>query len=216
MTLKPLTMLTFLSIAAFCAPAAVLATEVQAGWTRADIGLDQDGDAFMLGVGDVWPLGTGPFDFAAGGEYVRKRGVQPMMVASPELGLVRSDAEVTLHCLQATGSLGWSLPLGALALRPYAGGALSIKLDETWERIAGPTGRDYGYEDVDVIVHVGLQLRAGGRWFVDGRYSRGLLEQVVERDGEGFTKELDPLTGAEYPGDGDTVRWVQVGVGVVF
>lgn len=209
-------LLTMLIIGAFCVPAAAFGTEVQVGWTHADIGLDQDGDAFLLGVGGAWPLGPGPFDVAAGGEYVRKRGVQPMMVASPELGLVRSDAEVTLHCLQATGSLGWSLPLGPLALRPYAGGALSIKLDETWERVEGPTGRDYGYEDVDVIVHVGLQVRFAGRWFVDGRFSQGLLEQVVERDGEGFTKELDPLTGAEYPKDGDTVRWVQVGVGVAF
>ena len=208
--------LVLLALCILLAPAAAGAAEAHAGWTRADIGLDQDGDAFVLGLGGRWPVGAGPFDFAAAGEYVRKRGVQPMLVASPELGLVRSDAEVTLHCVQAAGSLGWSLPAGGVALRPYAGGAVSLKLDESWDRIAGPTGRDYAYEDVDVIIHAGLQLRYRGRFFLDGRYSRGLFEQVVERDGEGFTKAIDPLTGATLPEDGDTVSWVQAAFGVAF
>ncbi|MFO7609475.1 MAG: hypothetical protein R6X35_09810 [Candidatus Krumholzibacteriia bacterium] len=205
-----------LLIGALLAPGAAVATELQAGWTRADLGLDQDGDGFMVGVGGVRPLGAGPFDLAFGGEYVRKRGVQPLMVASPELGLVRADAEVTLHCLQATGSLGASLPVGGLRLRPYAGAAIAIKLDETWDRVEGPTGRDYGYDDLDLVLHLGLQVRFAGRFFVDGRYSQGLLEQVVERDGEGFTKAIDPLTGAELPEAGDTVSWVMVGAGVSF
>lgn len=202
--------------AALLAPAAAVATELQAGWTRTDLGLDRDGDGFLVGVGGVQPLGRGPFDIAFGGEYARKRGVQPMLVASPELGLVRSDAEVTLHCLQGTGSVGVGLPVAGLRLRPYAGATVAIKLDETWDRIEGSTGRDYGYEDLDLALHLGLQVRFAGRFFVDGRYSRGLMEQVVERDGEGFTKAIDPLTGATLPEAGDTVSWVQVGAGVAF
>ena len=192
------------------------ATDVLVGWVHSDLGLDQEGDGFILGVAGTWLLGDGPFDIAAGGEYLRKRGVQPMLVASPEQGLVRSDAEVTLSCLQPTLAVGWNLPLGALRLRPYAGCAVSIKLDESWDRVAGPTGRDYGYEDVDVVVDLGLQLHYRDKVFLDARFSQGLLGQVVERDGDGFTKELDPLTGATLPEDGDTVSWYQVGVGVSF
>ncbi len=67
-----------------------------------------------------------------------------------------------------------------------------------------------------MIVHAGLQVRFAGRYLVDARYSRGLLAQVVSRDGPGFTKAIDPLTGAELPEDGATLSWVQVGVGVAF
>ncbi len=208
---------TALLLGALLLPAACgAATDVLVGWVHSDLGLDQEGDGFTLGVAGTWPLGDGPFDIGASGEYLRKRGVQPMLVASPEQGLVRSDAEVTLSCLQSTLTAGWNLPLGALRLRPYAGGAVSIKLDESWDRVAGPTGRDYGYEDVDLIVELGLQLHYREKVFLDARLSQGLLSQVVERDGDGFTKELDPLTGATLPEDGDTVSWYQVGVGVSF
>lgn len=192
------------------------ATEVTAGWVRADLGLDQSGDGYSVGVAGVWPLGPGPFDVSAGGAFLRKRGVQPLLVASPDLGLVRSDAKVTLTCLQPEASVGWNLPAGPLDLRPYAGGAVSIALDETWDRIAGSLAREYGYEDVDVIVHAGLQVRFAGRYRLDARYSQGLLDQVVSRDGTAFTKAIDPLTGAKLPEDGSKVSWVQVGVGVAF
>jgi len=208
------------ALAAACAlglaAAPVSATEITAGWLRSDIGLDQSGNGLFVGVGGNWPLGAGPFDVSAGGSFLRKRGVQPLLVGSPDLGLVRSDAQVTLTCLQPEASVGWNLPAGPLGLRPYAGGAVSIKLGETWDRVAGALAREYGYDDVDVVVHAGLQVRVAGRFLVDARYSRGLLGQVVSRDGTGFTKAIDPLTGAKLPEDGDTVAWVQVGAGVAF
>ena len=198
-------------------PAAAGAVEIHAGWVRADLGLDAQGDGFTAGVGGTWPLGTGSFDVTASGEYVVKRGSQPLMVGNPDLGLVRSDAEVTLRCLQPAAFVGFNVPLGAVRPRLYAGASISIKLDESWQRTPGATNRDYGYEDVDAAVHLGVQLRTGGRFFLDARYNHGLLEQVVDRDGDAAaTKEFDPLTGAQVPEDGDTVSSYQLGVGVVF
>ncbi len=103
-----------------CTAAAVpaAATEVTAGWVRSDLGLDQAGDGLFVGVAGTWALGTGPFDVSAGGAFVRKRGVQPLLVANPDLGLVRSDAEVTLTCLQPEASVGWNLPVGRCACAP--------------------------------------------------------------------------------------------------
>ena len=204
-------------LAAAVLPAAAAAVEIHAGWVHADLGLDGQGDGFTAGVGGTWPVGAGPFDVTATGEYVVKRGSQPLLVGNPDLGLVRSDAEVTLRCLQPAAFVGFNVPLGAVRPRLYAGASISIKLDETWDRTPGLTNRDYGYEDVDAAVHLGAQLRFRGRVFLDARYSHGLLEQVVDRDGDAAAaKESDPLTGAQLPEDGDTVSSYQLGVGVVF
>ena len=192
-------------------------TELQAAWLRSDLGLDGAGDGFAVGIGGTWPLGAGPFDVAASGEYLRKRGSQPQMVGNPDVGLIRADAEVTLDVLQPAAFVGWNPIVGAVRPRLYAGFSVAIKLDETWDRPEGATNRDYGYEDVDAALHVGAQLHVAARVFLDARYSHGLLEQVVDRDGDAAAaKALDPLTGAKLPEDGDTTTSYQIGLGVTF
>jgi hypothetical protein len=191
------------------------AVEIHAAWVRSDVALDGEGDGFALGVGGRWPVGAGPFDVSACGEYVRKKGVQPMIIA-PETGpLAVDDAEVTLQCVQASVSGGWNMAAGPLRPRLYAGLAVSLKLDESWDRLAGDSAVDYGYEDLDAALHLGLQLRGGGPVFLDARWTRGLLDQVIVRDGSA-AKIDDPTGGADVPAAGDKASWYQVGLGVAF
>jgi len=202
------------AIVSFCASAGPAAAfQIHAGLIRSDVGLDQEGSGFTFGVGGQTPLGTGPFDFTGTLEYLQKRGTQPMIVSNPKLGPVRADAEVTLHCLQPAGFLGWSFPVGSLVPRLYAGASVSVKLGESWDRLEGGVATDYSYEDVDFLVHLGATLRYREFFFLDVRWSQGLMEQVVVRDGSA-AKAQDPLTGARLPEDGDTVSSFQIGLGV--
>ncbi|HPF69040.1 MAG TPA: hypothetical protein PLQ13_00095 [Candidatus Krumholzibacteria bacterium] len=189
------------------------AAEVYGGWVHADLGLDEQGDGFLLGVGGTWPIGTGPFDVAMSGELLRKHAIQPLFVGSQDQGPVTADAEVSMTCLQATISAGWTLPVGGLGLRPYAGGGVSIKMSESWDRPAGEVAVDYGYEDVDVMVHLGLRVQTAGPIFLDGRWTRGLFDQVIVRDSSVTKVSGDAPT---LPVNGDTVSWFHAAVGVAF
>lgn len=205
-------------VVVFCLPYTAAAGEVYGGWIHADLGLDQQGHGFLLGVGGTWPVGKGPFTVAMSGELARKHAIQPLFVGSQEQGPVTADAEVALTCLQASFSLGWTLPVGSLGLRPYAGGGVAIKLSESWDRPAGEVAVDYGYEDVDAVVHLGLRLQTAGRIFVDGRWTRGLFDQVIVRDGSAVKAAGDKVSGdaLTLPENGDTVSWFQAAVGVTF
>lgn len=191
---------------------------VSAGMNRSDLGLNDEGNGFTLGGGEIRPLPGGSFDVAWSLEYVQRRSSQPMMFFDPDRGPVFGDAEATLGYLQPAAMLGWRLPVAGLLLRPYAGASVAIKISESWDKPDGGTNRVYGYEDLDVMAHLGLTVGLG-RLLVELRGSWGFMEQVIDRDYDnagGWEKADDPLAGIEVPQAGDKSSAVQIGLGLTF
>lgn len=187
---------------------------VMGGFTRADVGLADDGDGFCLGVGTVAALGEGPLEILAAAEFLQLGGSQVMLFSDPQAGNTVGSAEVTLSCLQPSGSLAVRLPAGPATIRPYAGLAAALKVGESWSTPAGTADRDLGYEDVDLRVHLGVRLNVG-KGFLDARYAWGLLDQVTVT-GALPDKADDPLGGASLPVAGDKVAFFQVSAGLEF
>jgi hypothetical protein len=190
---------------------------VQAGPTRSDLGLNDKGDGFQVGVGQILPLAGERLDLSWSAEYLQRQGGQPMTFDDPNRGPVDGVAKVTLTYLQPTFFAGLRLPVGPVLPRLYGGLSVAIKLDETWAKPPGSTNRVYAYEDVALLVHAGATL--GWRFLlVDVRWSWGLLEQVVDLDYDnagGWNKAESP-TGIAIPTDGDRISAVQAGLGVTF
>ena len=191
---------------------------VSGGMNRSDLGLNDTGDGFYVGGGEIRLLPGEIFDVAWSLEYVQRRSSQPMIFDDPNRGPVFGEAETTLGYVQPAAMLGWRLGVGGFLLRPYAGASIAVKISEKWDKPDGSTNRVYSYEDIDVMVHGGVTL-GWGRVMVDLRGSWGLLEQVIDRDYDnagGWEKADDALAGVEVPQAGDKTSAVQVGLGLTF
>lgn len=191
---------------------------VTAGMGESDVGLDANGSTFDLGLGETWPVGTGPFEVTAELAYAQRAGSQPMWFTSTSSGLFAGEAEVTLHMVRPSVFGVLRLLEGRTVPRLYAGLSTPIKVSESWDKPDGETNVVYGYEDLDVEVHLGASV-AVGRFGVDFRWNVGLLEQLVVRDADntgGWTKaQVDP-DAAATPENGATVSSWQLGLTVGF
>lgn len=220
--MNPRTTLIALSVVLFIVPGAATPASAQwfvsGGMNRSDLGLNDPGDGFYVGGGEIRPLSGDHFDVAWSVEYLQRRSSQPMIFDDPNQGPVFGEAEATLGYVQPAAMLGWRLEVVGLLLRPYAGASIAVKISETWDKPEGSTNRVYSYEDIDVMVHGGATL-GWGRLLVDLRGSWGLMEQVIDRDYDnagGWEKADDLLAGVEVPQAGDKTSAVQVGLGLTF
>jgi hypothetical protein len=179
-------------------PAAAAAWNVGAGWTRSDVGLDQDGDGLWFGAGNRTPL-TPLLDLSWSVDYVQKRGIQPTAFSSPDDPITVADAKVNLHYLQPTVYLGAGL--GDLPLRPrlYVGGSYALKMSEAWSDFPGTPATELAYEDSDFVGQVGLTLGLGPV-DLDARYMRGFASSlIVDTTFRGGAKAETDLPGVDDP-----------------
>lgn len=186
---------------------------VTAGWTDADIGLEENGNGFYGGIQDSWTLGSGLFDFTVAGEYLQKAGSMHRYYSDPHTGLTFGEAKVRLHCLQPAAFLGLSVPVSGFTPRVYTGASVVLKLADSWDEPEGSTDGDYSYEKMDFQLHVGFSLQVS-RFMLDARYSSGLMDQLVDRTGQ----VASPLKAEvpELPEDNAKISSVQVGIGYSF
>lgn len=189
------------------------ALEATAGWTESDLGLADKGHGFFLGVRDRWPLGEGLFHFSAAGEYVQKAGSLSRYFTDEIHGLRLVESKVRLHCAQAAGFLELGLPRPSFQPTVYTGASVVLKLKEAWNDPGGQAGDDYGFEDLDLQIHVGLLVKIS-RLMVDARYSTGLMEQLVYRTaGIGSANKAQT---PELPAEGAKISSFQLGLGLSF
>jgi hypothetical protein len=204
--------LTLLAALISFAPAAY-ALHVVAGWTDADIGLEERGNGFYAGVQESWALGTGMFDFTAAGEYLQKAGSMHRYYSDPHTGLTYGEAKVRLHCFQTAGFIGMSIPVSSFTPRLYTGASVVLNLSNSWDEPEGSTDGDYSYENMDFQVHLGLTIEVS-RFLLDVRYSTGLLGQVIDRTNE--IANPNKAEVEELPENGAKINSVQVGIGYSF
>lgn len=201
-----------------------LATPAAAEWivfggaNTSDLALNDPGNGFYLGGGEIRTLPGEVFDVAWTLEYERRTSSQPMFFDDVDTGETLGEAAVTLGYIQPSAMLGWRLPVGPLLLRPYGGASIAIKISESWETPPGGSSRVYSYEDIDFVLSAGATL-GWNHVFVDVRWSWGMLGQVIDRDHDnagGWNKADDALAGVEVPVEGDTTSAVQAGLGISF
>lgn len=191
---------------------------VTAGAGESDVGLNDNGTGYTLGVGGSWPAQRGPWDVSAEVAYEQRAGSQPLYFSDPDRGVFLDEAAVTLHMLRPAFFGGVRLLQGPVVPRLYAGFSVLVKLGESWDKPAGETNRVYGYEDIDAELNLGLAVGVG-RFFLDFRYNQGLLDQLVDLDADNagpWEKAEDDLEGVEVPEDGAKVTSWQLGLGLEF
>ncbi len=200
-------------------PVSATAMDLMLGWTRSDVGLDGQGEGISLSAAHYMPMGTdGSFDLGLELAYVQRAGSQPGYFSSETLGFYLDEGKVRLHVLQPGLNLGYSKTLGSWIWRIYAGGAVGLKLDESWELPEGDWQDPYGYDDLDFLGIVGLTVIVGPM-LLDLRYCAGLTEQLILRNElDTFTAkaDVDPLPGVMDPEDGSKLSNFQLGVGFRF
>lgn len=207
-----LRILTF-AVLALLVSSPALAWDMTVGWLQADLALQDKDPGLYVGVQEAWSVGDGPFVFVGAAEYQLRKGTQAFYYTSQSQGLFEDEGTVSLHCLQPTGFLGLDLPVGEMKVRFYTGASLYLKMSESWDEPDGGKGMDLGYEDIDVQGHLGVSLHLD-RFLVDGRYSAGLMDQLVYRDDDvlpGNKAGADDL-----PGDGGKISVIQIGGGFSF
>lgn len=208
-----------LLLAVLLLPQASFAWTATAGWTHADVGLNDKGDGICLGLANavVWPSPV--FDVSYGLEYVQKKGSQPTPFASPTTGLFVDDAAVTLHVLEPGVFLGARLPVLGLVPRLYVGGSIGLKVKESWSEFPGLPDQQYGYKETDAIVHLGASLGLGPVG-LDVRWSRSLVGQLLIDPNPVRSKNADkattPLAGVRVPEVGFDPEVLRLGVTYVF
>ena len=189
-----------------------------AGWARSDTGLQEDGDGLWAQVEGERGLGAGPLALGYSLSYIQKLGSVRMVFSDPVEGNRLGDAEVTLHTLRTALTLGPAYGLGPLRVRLFAGAGADLKVSEQWDQPTGGTDRQYGYEDTDLVLLAGLNLRTGA-WRLDIAYDAGLRDQVIVEGVVEPTKgslAIDPLDGASLPGSGGNVDTWRLGLGYRF
>lgn len=154
------------------------AVVVSAGWTQADVGLNDKGEGFALGVGDSFTWSNPVFDTSYALEYVQKKGSQPTPFFDPVDGFLQDDARVTLHVVQPSVALGVTVPGLSFVPRLYAGGAIGLKVKESWSDFPGVPDQSYGYKETDMIALVGLSVGVGPV-LLDVRWSRSMVGQLL-------------------------------------
>ena len=189
------------------------------GWNRSDLGLHEEHDGFQVGVGRLTVLENPAFDVAWSVEYVQRRAGQPMVFDDVNRGPVFGTAKVTLGQVQTLAALGWRAVRGGdVLVRPWAGASVAIAVHESWDKPDGSTNRVYSYENLDMLVHLGLTVGWRGL-LLEVRGSQGLLEQLIDRDYDnagGWEKANDDLDGIKTPEAGSRNRGFQVGLGLTF
>ncbi len=192
------------------------AIDVTASVTHSDVGLYDSRGGASLGVAQDVLASPGPVDLRVGVEYVQRRGAQPRYFSSTQDGLILDNAEVTLHYLQTAAFVGAKFPMSGFIPRLYGGVSFALKVGETWDQPEGATNGEIGYEDTDVLAHLGLTVEFT-RYFFDARYSLGLTRQVVDNTDAAVNKmaevQEEGLDGFE---DGNKVSGFQVGLGMRF
>jgi hypothetical protein len=193
------------------------AVTVAAGWTRADLGLQDKGDGIFLGVSNDIPVVSRILDASYALEYVQKVGSQPTFFSDPVSGFLTDEAEVTLHCLQPALFLGARVPDLGFVPRIYVGGSLVLKVKESWSDFPGQADREWGYKNSDIVGHVGVSLQVGPV-LADFRFSQGLTGQLLQDNSQvvlGAKAEVGP-EGDFEPRIGAKLSHFQLGAGFRF
>jgi len=200
-------------------PTAAQAWLASAGWTKSDVGLQNKGDGFYVGIGHDIPLSSNLFDASFSFDYVQKKGSQLTQFADPVAGFTTEDASVTLHVLQPSVSFGISPENLPLQPRLYVGAGIGLKVSEDWSEFPGQPDQEYGYKETDISSHIGLSL-AVTRFVFDVRWTKSLVGQLLVDNQElppfSPDKADDPLAGVDQPEEGFKTETWQVGLGVRF
>lgn len=211
-----LPVVSFLAVVLLMGASPVVAVQLYGGWTQSDVGLQNEGDGFFLGVGNEIPLSSAILDASYALEYVQKVGSQPTFFSDPETGFEVTDAEVTLHCLQPSIFLGARVPDIGIVPRIYVGTSIVLKVSEEWSDFPGQAHIEWGYKNTDIVGHVGVSLGAGPVT-VDFRYTQGFLDQLVYDTTLVNTAKAEiPPEGTFIPEIGAKLSTIQLGAGFTF
>ena len=193
------------------------AVQVSAGWTHADVGLQNEGDGFFAGVSNDIPWASGVFDAAYALEYVQKAGSQPTFFSDPVSGFTVTDAEVTLHCIQPSILLGARIPDLGFVPRIYAGMSIVLKVAESWSDFPGQANLEWGYKNSDIVGHLGASLGVGPVT-VDFRFTQGFTGQLLYDNTPQplAAKAEDPPEGTFIPEIGAKISLYTLGAGFTF
>ena len=193
------------------------AVQVTAGWTHADVGLQNEGDGLFLGVGSGIPLASRIFDASYALEYVQKAGSQPTFFSDRVQGFAAEDAKVTLHCVQRSLFLGARVPDLGFVPRLYVGTSLVLKVKESWSDFPGRPSIAWGYTNTDFVGHLGASVGVGPAT-LDFRYTHGFLGQLVQ-DNQPLPLAGKSAVGPEgsfTPYDGSKISSYQLTAGFTF
>ena len=192
------------------------AMQISAGWTHADVGLQNEGDGLFVGLGNDIPMASRVFDASYALEYVQKVGSQPTFFSDPETGFTVTEAEVTLHCLQPSLFLGARVPDLGFVPRIYVGTSIVLKVSESWSDFPGQAHLEWGYKTTDIVGHVGVSLGVGPV-AVDFRYTQGFTGQLLHDNTQPLaTKAEVPPEGTHVPEIGAKLTHIQLGAGFTF
>ena len=213
---RPLATGLLLALATFAA-APSFAVQVAAGWTHADVGLQNEGDGFYVGVANDIDWDHRILDASYALEYVQKVGSQPTFFSDPVEGFTVADAEVTLHCVQPAVFMGARIPDLGFVPRIYAGLSIVLKVQESWSDFPGAADQDWGYKNSDICGHLGVSVGVGPV-SVDFRFTQGFTGQLLKDDSEkplALKAEVGP-EGSWIPESGAKLSHYQLGAGFSF
>jgi hypothetical protein len=213
----PLLVASILTVAVLMGASTVPAVQIYGGWTRSDVGLQNEGDGFFVGVGNEIPMDSRVFDVAYALEYVQKVGSQPTFFSDPVDGIFPiTDAEVTLHCVQPSLFLGARVPDLGIVPRIYVGTSLVLKVSEEWSDFPGQAHIEWGYKNTDIVGHVGVSLGVGPVT-VDFRYTQGFIGQLLHDNTQPLDAKAEtPPEGTHVPEEGAKLTTIQLGAGFTF
>lgn len=207
----------FLTVFLLMGASTVPAVQIYGGWTRSDVGLQNKGDGFFVGVGNEIPMASRVFDAAYALEYVQKVGSQPTFFSDPVDGIFPiTDAEVTLHCVQPSLFLGARVPDLGFVPRIYVGTSIVLKVSEEWSDFPGQANIEWGYKNTDIVGHVGVSLGVGPVT-VDFRYTQGFIGQLLHDNTQPLAAKAEtPPEGTHVPEAGAKLTNIQLGAGFTF
>jgi len=193
------------------------AVQITAGWTHADVGLQNQGDGVFLGVGNDIHMDSRIFDASYALEYVQKVGSMLTFFSDPQSGFTVADAEVTLHCVQTSLFLGARVPGLGFVPRVYVGSSFVLKVKESWSDFPGQPDVEYAYKNTDIVGHVGVSVGVGPV-SVDFRYTQGFTGQLlIDNTPQPLTAKAEAgPEGTFVPETGAKLSHIQLGAGFTF
>ena len=155
--------------------------------------------------------------FRLGMEYSLKGGagqVGHQQLSTGEI-LYQGQADISLHYLQTTVSVGCDIVIGEIDIIPYFGLAPALLVIQTID-LVGPAQdgafEDYrSYSSVDVLALAGVSIRYSPLVF-DCQFANGLLD--LEASGDGL--DGSSLGGSTLIYGNSTSRSVRFAMGVIF
>ena len=207
----------FLAVVVLMGASTVPAVQIYGGWTRADVGLQNEEDGFFVGVGNEIPMASRVFDASYALEYVQKVGSQPTFFSDPVDGIFPiTDAKVTLHCVQPSLFLGARVPDLGFVPRIYVGTSIVLKVSEEWSDFPGQANIEWGYKNTDIVGHVGVSLGVGPVT-IDFRYTQGFIGQLLQDNTQPVAAKAEtPPEGTHVPEVGAKLTTIQLGAGFTF